>query len=84
MILETAVEVINLKDQELLGIERSIAIQMCIDLGEVLAVREYVENTEEEPNPDSCVLYMKGGDDFTVLTPYEEVLNKWKKTLKAM
>ena len=80
MILETKLELVNLKQEELLGIENLILGKLIVDLNEVCAIREAGEDDSTDIDPKKCAIYLKSGDYFTILTPFDEVKKLWIKS----
>jgi len=71
--IETTIEVTNKRDEELLGYEYIMYVEMLIDFNEICAVREVIDDNDTEVNPEKCQVYLKNGEYFTIFTKYKEV-----------
>lgn len=79
MILKTKIELVNLKQQELLGIETLITGELLVQLEDISAIRQVGDENSTDIDPNTCGIYLKSGVYFTVLTPFEEVKRLWYK-----
>jgi hypothetical protein len=79
MIIETSVEVMNIRDEELLGRENIMYVDMAIDLNEVCTIREVINDNDTEVNNQRCMVYLKSGESFNIFISYKEVLKKFKQ-----
>lgn len=77
--LETTIEVINKRDEDILGYEHIMYVEILIDFDEICAVREVIDDDEFEVNPDKCEVYLRNGQYFTIFTKYKEVAKHLKQ-----
>lgn len=69
------------KELEELGIkikEEFKEVRVCIDLNEVEAIRETIDDTTDEIDTNICAVMMRSGDSFVVKKSYNELLKLWK------
>ena len=78
MIVESTIQIFDLKMQEVLGIEKKMAVAISFFLEDVTAVRENVEEGEDEIDPDKSIIYLKSGEYFVISTPYKWILEQLK------
>lgn len=78
MIIETKIEVIDRIQQELIGIEDIMYVNMSFNLLDVSAVREVIDDGNYDINKDKCQIYLKSGEYFTIYTPYRMILEQLK------
>lgn len=78
MVLETKIEIINLKRKELLGIEDTLMADFIIGLEDIEAVCQTEEDDAAAEISDRlCSIYTKGGEYFKVFTPFDVVKKMW-------
>lgn len=77
--IETTIEVTNKKNEELLGYEHIMYVEILIDFDEICAVREVIDDDDTKVNPEKCQVYLKNGEYFTIFTKYKEVREQLKK-----
>lgn len=65
--------------QEVLGIEKKVSVAISFFLEDITAVRENVEEGEDEIDPDKSIIYLKSGEYFVISTPYKWILEQLKK-----
>lgn len=73
-LLETTIEVTNKKNEELLGYEEIMYVDLLIDIEMICAVRQVIEDNDNEINPEKCQVYLKSGEYFTIFTKYKDVI----------
>jgi len=77
MVLETKIEIINLKRKELLGIEDTLLANFIIGLEDIEAVCQTAEDEDADISTRLCGIYTKGGEYFRVFTPFDKVKKMW-------
>ena len=81
MIIETQIELVNTKMEEILGSSEVIRVNMTFDLNDVSAIREIAEDDCTDIQEDRCHIYMKSGEHFMIFTPYKTILEHFKHKL---
>lgn len=79
--LETTIEVTNKKNEELLGFEEVMYVDLVVDFDMICAVRQVIDDNDNEVNPEKCQIYLKSGEYFTIFTKYQEVAKHLKSKL---
>ena len=79
MIIETQIELVNTKMEEILGKSEALRVNMAFDLNDVSAIREVAEDDCTDIQPDRCHIYLKSGEYFMIFTPYETILSHFKR-----
>lgn len=77
MVLETKIEIINLKRKELLGIEDTLLADFAIFIEDIEAVCQTVDDEDAEISDRLCGIYTKAGEYFRVFTPFDKVKKMW-------
>ncbi len=77
MVLETKIEIINLKRKELLGIEDTLLADFAIWMENIEAICQTVDDEDAEISDRLCGIYTKGGEYFRVFTPFDKVKKMW-------
>ena len=80
MIFETTINIFDLKHEEILGVEKMTTVAMFFRIEDITAVRESIEDGDEEINPDKCNIYMRSGEYFIISTPYKEILRIFNRS----
>lgn len=71
--IKTHIELVNMKEVELTGVERVMYGELIFELNQVAAIRETIIDDESEPDPKRCGVYLKTGEYFNIFTPYKEI-----------
>lgn len=79
--LETTIEVTNKRNEELLGFEEVMYVDLVVDFDMICAVRQVIDNDDNHINPEKCQIYLKSGEYFTIFTAYQEVSKHLKSKL---
>jgi hypothetical protein len=79
MIIQTKIEVVNTKMEEMLGESDAMLVNMSFDLREVCAIREIIEDDFTEVETSKCHIYMRSGEYFMIFTPYKTILEQFKQ-----
>ena len=74
MYIETEIFLEN-KDLLELGVHSEITARMLLNVEDISAIRESVDD-EGEVIENECTIYLLSGSAFTVNTSYEEIKNK--------
>jgi len=74
MIIETQIEVVDRKQQELTGVEEIMYVKLAFNSDDISAVRQVIDDNDYEVNRKKCQIYLKSGEYFTIYTTYEYVL----------
>jgi hypothetical protein len=53
---------------------------MFFRIEDITAVRESIEDGDEEINPDKCTIYLRSGEYFIISTPYKEILRIFNRS----
>ena len=77
MVLETKIEIINLKRKELLGIEETLLADFVIWVEDIEAICQTVEDEDAEISDRLCGIYTKAGEYFRAYTPFDVVKKMW-------
>ena len=80
MIFETTIQIFDLKHEEILGIQKETTVAMFFRLEDITAVRESIEDGDEQINPDKCTIYLRSGEYFIISTPYKEILRIFNRS----
>jgi len=72
-IIQTKIEVIDNNLFELTGKEDSMLIDIAINLNDITAVRQTVNEAIVEEG--QCRVYLRCGEDFCIYSSYETILN---------
>ena len=81
MIIETQIELVNTKMEEILGKSEALRVNMAFDLNDVSAIREVAEDDCTDILFDRCHIYMKSGESFIIFTPYNRILQHFIQKL---
>ena len=74
-VITAGVEVLNAKMAELIGSgKHTIRAEVRILTENIVAVRQFADDEDEEINPDMCAVYLTSGEFFILHTPYAEML----------
>jgi hypothetical protein len=76
--LETTIEVTNKKNEDILGFENIMYVDLFVDFNMICAVREIIDDNDNEVNPEKCQIYLKSGEYFTIFTSYKEIVKHLK------
>jgi len=79
MIIETKIEVIDSIQEELMGVESIMHINLAFNIADVSAVREVIDDDEYDVNTEKCQVYLRNGQYFTIYTPYKVILEQLKQ-----
>lgn len=60
--------------QEVLGIEKEMTVKMSFRLDDVTAVREIIEEGDDEIDTGKCIIHLKCGEYFMITTPYTKMI----------
>jgi hypothetical protein len=72
-IIQAKIEVIDNNLFELTGKEDSMLIDIAINLNDITAIRQKV-NEEGIVEEGQCIVYLKCGENFTIFSSYETIL----------
>lgn len=78
MIIETQIDLVDRKHEELTGNELLTPVNMFFKLENVIAVRETIDDGKDEVNPGRCVVYLTSGELFITYFPYKKMLELLK------
>jgi len=69
------IDLINTKMAELIGSgKHTMKAEVRIPTENIIAVRQFADDEDEEINPDMCAVYLTSGEFFILHTPYAEML----------
>ena len=68
------IDLINTKMAELIGSgKHTMKAEVCILTDNIIALREWADEEDDEINPDMCAVYLTSGEFFILYKPYAEV-----------
>jgi len=74
-LITAEIELLNTKMAELIGSgKHTIRAEVRILTENIIAVRQFADDEDEEINPDMCAVYLTSGEFFILHTPYQEVV----------
>jgi len=79
MMIETQIEVVDRKQQELTGVEEIMHVKLAFNSDDVSAVRQVIDDNDYDVNIKKCQIYLKSGEYFTIYTPYKQILELLKE-----
>ena len=73
-VLKTEIELNNTKLSDITGVEHLIHAEICINIDEIVAVRQHAEDDKEDIDPNLSFVYLRSGEYFMLHAPYTKVL----------